>query len=315
MKARVDRLNIDFHKYHGTSNDFIIIDNRMSVVSLDSYQISSLCNRRTGIGADGVMLLEQEEEDGFDFRMVYYNSDGTQSMCGNGGRCIAQYAFDRGLRPTGGGAVGGCVLFRFTAVDGPHCAEVDPAAGLVRLALCDVGGVEYCPASGQAAAFCVVDTGSPHYVVLPPAAGQDQGEAPALAALNVVKLGREIRHSPRFAAKGINVNFLEVEGAGAPPSESVLGIRTFERGVEDETFSCGTGCAAAAIAHVHRLLVDAAGVGAGDGAFVVRMRARGGDLTIRLRAHAAEEGGGDFSYSDVWLEGPAVFSFHGSVLL
>jgi len=337
-------MKVDFEKYHGTSNDFIIIDNRENIVQLDNKTIVRLCDRRTGIGADGVILLEEEK--GYDFRMVYFNSDGTQSMCGNGGRCIVQYAFDHGIRPAADVASSNdgdrdCPQWRysFTAVDGPHAAVVDSTTGLVRLLLADVEQVEYgvCggshhgrdtgsdgdSVSGWGVEYCVLDTGSPHYIVLPPDGLVSADPGAALRALDVAVLGRDIRHSSRFAATGINVNFLVglnpdcADGSGP----EVVGIRTFERGVEAETHSCGTGCAAAAIAVTHqRLMRTGSGLGAaadeGNGTQCeVHMQARGGDLAIHFRANKVESSEGGFRYSDVWLVGPGVFAFSGTVVV
>ena len=198
-----------FYKYQGAGNDFIIIDNRMNLFDSDNNErIEKLCDRRFGIGADGLMLLQNHEQS--DFRMIYFNSDGFEgSLCGNGGRCIIAFANQLGI-------IG--KHSRFVAADGIHEAEiVNP--GYVRLKMADIDQIE----SGDGYYF--INTGSPHYVTF----------VKNLENLDVFKTGRKIRLSNAFRAEGINVNFVEVERNG-------LFVRTYERGVEDETFSCGMCC-------------------------------------------------------------------------
>lgn len=257
-----------FYKYQGAGNDFILIDNRNPLFDRGNVDlVRRLCDRRFGIGADGLMLLQQAS--GYDFEMVYFNADGREgSMCGNGGRCIVAFARDEGI-------IGKTT--DFLAVDGRHYAEIDEQQGLVSLQMIDVDVIER---DGPA---YVLDTGSPHYVAL----------VDGLAAFPVVAEGRRIRNSERYHAAGINVNFVEAEGSG-------YYVRTYERGVEDETLACGTGATAVAIAM-------AAHEGK-EGSQAVPIHVAGGDLTIRFHK-------GGHRFTDVFLEGPATFVFKGEITL
>jgi len=257
-----------FYKYQGAGNDFIVIDDRN--VLFDSSNVDlvrRLCDRRFGIGADGLMLLRGVN--GYDFEMVYFNADGHEgSMCGNGGRCIVAFARDIGVIDTEAD---------FLAVDGPHHARIDNQLGQVSLQMNDVDAIER---DGDA---YVLDTGSPHYIK--PVEG--------LAAFPVVDEGRSIRHGARYAAAGINVNFVEVDGPG-------YYVRTYERGVEDETLACGTGATAVAMAMaVHE---DK------DGALEIPIRVAGGDLTFRFVKNGNR-------FTQVFLEGSATFVFKGEITL
>lgn len=205
---------MQFFKYHGTGNDFILIDNRNGEISLSRKEIADMCHRRFGIGADGLMLLQKKA--GFDFEMVYYNSDGGEStMCGNGGRCIVQFAADLGIIENEA---------HFYAIDGEHKATLNSES--VSLEMIPVKQYE------KEQGAWVMNTGSPHYIT----------PVEQIKQINVADLGREIRNSPQFEKEGINVNFTEV----LAPNE--LFVRTYERGVEDETYSCGTGVVAASLA-------------------------------------------------------------------
>lgn len=210
------------YKYQGAGNDFVLIDNRSGRFSgLDFQQIARLCDRRFGIGADGLMLLENHEE--YAFCMRFFNSDGMPgSMCGNGGRCIAAFALKLGI-------VKEKKPFLFWSSDGAHEATILSTHGsqcMVRLRMRDVN----CYAQNQDDNIFLLDTGSPHYVLF---CNDSQN-------VDVVKEGKRIRFSDEFP-EGINVDFVEKEG-------EVLNVRTYERGVEDETFSCGTGATASAMA-------------------------------------------------------------------
>ncbi len=255
-----------FYKYQGAGNDFIVIDNRNLLFDSDNSDlVHRLCDRRFGIGADGLMLLQ--DADGYDFEMVYFNADGREgSMCGNGGRCIVAFAKDTGI-------IGKTT--DFLAVDGRHHAEIDGQHGTVRLQMIDVGVIER---DGEA---YVLDTGSPHYVVL----------VDGLATFPVVAEGRRIRNSERYHAQGINVNFVEAEGAG-------YFVRTYERGVEDETLACGTGATAVGMA-----MAEHEGK---SGALAIPIRVAGGNLTIRFHSDGSR-------FTDVSLEGPASFVFKGEI--
>ncbi len=255
---------MQFHKYHGAGNDFILIDNRAGSITLTTEQIAALCHRHMGIGADGLMLLDTVE--GYDFRMVYYNADGREStMCGNGGRCIAVFARELGLVKE---------HCRFLAIDGPHEATLNDD-GTVRLHMKDVAGVEWYEG------YALLNTGSPHYV---------QWTEDAMAE-DVVAQGRAVRYSDRFAPDGVNVNFAQVTG------EQQLYVRTYERGVEDETMSCGTGVVAAAIASV----------GEAIGLFSVAIETPGGLLNVSFNKHLSD------GARDVVLTGPVVRVFGGVV--
>ncbi len=256
---------IPFHKYQGAGNDFVMIDQRQqSFVDLhDEALISRLCDRRFGIGADGLILLTNSP--GYDFRMIYFNADGREgSMCGNGGRCTVAFAHHLGL-------IG--ATCRFLAVDGEHEARVrDPE--WIELKMGTVRQVE------KNADHYFLDTGSPHYVTF----------VEQLEGLDVVGQGRAIRYSERFRAAGTNVNFVEIIPGG-------IAVATYERGVEDETLSCGTGVTAAAIAYY---LEDP-----GPERQQVDIRARGGELQVRFEPQ-------DNGFADIWLCGPAKKVFEGA---
>ena len=255
-------MNISFSKYHGTGNDFILIDNREKTISLTTKQIAHLCHRRFGIGADGLMLLELAE--GYDFKMVYYNSDGnTSSMCGNGGRCITRFANDIGIKRD---------EYLFMASDGPHKSWIDDK-GIVRLKMKDVKQVEIHNT------YEFVNTGSPHFVKT----------VSDLETYPVYKEGHAIRNSEKFKQEGINVNFVEVM------EDDNLFVRTYERGVEDETYSCGTGVTAAALVHAHN-----------DRGFNhIDVKTLGGLLFVEFEKAENE------SFENIWLCGPAVKVFDG----
>ena len=257
-----------FYKYHGAGNDFLIADGREGALSPNSGQISFLCNRRTGFGADGLMVLGRS--DGWDFTMDYFNSDGSGGMmCGNGGRCIVAFAHDMGLRPAGD-------CYKFTAPDGPHKAQLlkDGRVKIVRLRLKSVSAVEKL-SEGEYYA----DTGARHFVKV----------VPTVEIEDFVECARAIRYEPRFAPIGVNVNFI------APRGRDVI-IRTYEKGVEDETLACGTGSAAAAVcAYYHQGLSSA-------GRAELRMHTRISTLGIDFMP-----GQNSLAADDLWLTGPAVF--------
>jgi diaminopimelate epimerase len=256
-------MKLNFYKYQGTGNDFIIIDNKQENISLTNKNVKRLCDRRFGIGADGLMLLNVKDE--YDFEMVYYNSDGNpSSMCGNGGRCLVKFAYDKGIHKS---------TYRFIAVDGAHEATIDDN-GCVNLKMKDVSGIR------KNFLDSILDTGSPHYV------------KPTRDVRNydVVKAGKEIRYSDGFKKEGINVNF--VEG-----SEDRIFVRTYERGVEDETLSCGTGVTAAALVFAHNDM----------GFNRVEVTTPGGNLAVEFDKTGEEE------FKNIWLCGPAEFVFAGEI--
>jgi diaminopimelate epimerase len=260
-------MNIQFSKYQGTQNDFVIIDNRGGGIKLTTDQIQFLCDRRKGVGADGLMLLGNA--DGYDFSMTYYNADGKEgSMCGNGGRCLTQYAFDKGIKKE---------IYQFIAIDGPHESKID-SNGWVHLKMSDVKAVEK-NIEGDVT-FYVLDTGSPHYVEM----------VDNVNSVDVVALGQMIRYNERFNQVGINVNFVAQQ-------ENHLFVRTYERGVENETFSCGTGVTASAlIAGIDQL-----------GAQTIQIETLGGKLAVSFNNR------GDNAFDDIWLMGPGTFVFDGTL--
>lgn len=254
-------MQIEFGKYEGAGNDFVIIDNRERVFEPRPALVAALCDRRFGIGADGLMLLE--EECGADFRMRYFNSDGPEAtMCGNGGRCMALFARHAGV-------VG--ERMAFAAVDGLHRAEVlacGDDAGRIALGMTEPHGF------AEAEEGYFVDTGSPHYVRF----------VEDVERVDVRGEGRRVRNLPAFAGTGgVNVNFVEVAGEGT------LKVRTYERGVEDETLACGTGSVAAAVVASRVRFPQVRSID---------VQVRGGLLNV-----AFDVVGGRFS--DVRLTGPA----------
>ncbi|MEJ7611827.1 MAG: diaminopimelate epimerase [Ferruginibacter sp.] len=258
-------MDIEFYKYQGTGNDFIIIDNRNGKYDeLSAKDVKHFCDRKFGIGADGLMMMNTK--DGYDFEMIYYNSDGRPgSMCGNGGRCLVRFAKDMGIHKTS---------YSFIASDGPHEAEID-LANNVRLKMKDVTEVDAHPA------YAVLNTGSPHYIKY----------SSDVRQMDVFKKGREIRYSSEYEKEGINVNFVESTGP-----YSVF-MRTYERGVEDETLSCGTGVTAAALMSAHN-----------DRGFnEVKVQTPGGDLSVEFTKT------GDHSFTDIRLCGPAEYVFKGRI--
>lgn len=254
---------ISFHKYQGTGNDFVMIDNREQVFpKSDLSLINQLCDRRFGIGADGVILIENDKES--DFEMVYFNPDGSQSLCGNGSRCAVKFAEYLGIISE---------KTIFNAIDGVHSAEIE--GDEVHLLMHDVEAVE------QIENDLLIDTGSPHYIKY----------VSALDEKDMIAEGRAIRYNSRFEKEGVNVNLIE------PISDHEIKIRTYERGVEGETLSCGTGCTAAALAY-----------GAKKGVNEVKLKAKGG----RLRVQFEQEGN---TFRKIYLIGPAKAVFEGKISL
>lgn len=255
---------IKFFKYQGAGNDFILIDNRKGTFARNNEAlIKKLCDRKFGIGADGLMLLQDTKN--FDFEMVYYNADGREgSMCGNGGRCIVAFARDLGIVSQ---------KTDFLAVDGPHHADIK--ANQVNLQMIDVDQIDK---DGTA---YVLHTGSPHYVQT----------VHHLAEMDVYNEGYAIRNNSTYSQEGINVNFVEKEDNG-------YFVRTFERGVEDETLACGTGATAAAIAMA---IAEER-----EGEIEIPIRVLGGQLYISF----VKQGN---SFTNVHLKGPADYVFNGLV--
>lgn len=254
-----------FYKYQGTGNDFVMVDNRTLSFPQNTDVVAYLCDRRFGIGADGLILLENSTEADVDFKMVYYNSDGNEStMCGNGGRCIVAFAHFLGLFAKN------C---RFVAIDGLHEAAIQD--GIVKLKMIDVSQIS------SDAENSVLNTGSPHFVQY----------VENLEAFPVYEKGKAIRNSETYRKDGINVNFVEKTAADE------IFVRTYERGVEDETYSCGTGATAAALT----FLKD-------SDASSVKVQVLGGQLTVYAEKMAS-------GFCNIWLEGPAHQVFTGDIEL
>jgi|TARA_B110000285_G_scaffold234071_1_gene309765 diaminopimelate epimerase len=262
-------MQIQFDKYQGAGNDFIIIDNRTgSYEILSEKELDLLCDRHKGIGADGVILIQNHKE--LDFEMRYFNADGNlSSMCGNGGRCAVAFAHRHKIIEKS---------TRFMAVDGVHQATLISPID-VRLQMQDVSGII------QNGKTIIIDTGSPHLVLL----------LDDIQAVDVKKEGATIRYSEAFKKEGINVNFIEKKG------NALFDIRTYERGVENETLACGTGAVAAAIA-MHHISKSKEKVTK----FI--LNALGGKLTIDFEVKERH-------YSNVFLQGPATYIFSGSIAL
>ncbi len=257
-------MTLSFHKFDGAGNDFVVIDNRAGDIHLATDQIARLCHRRFGIGADGLMTLDSADAEGVDFAMHYYNSDGRLgSMCGNGGRCIAAFAHVLGLGRE----------LRFEAFDGLHDATIqlwdtDRRLGIVNLGMrpVDAGSVRRC-LDGW-----FLDTGSPHYVQ----------RVDDLEHFDVVGEGRRLRYMAEVFPEGTNVDFIEDLPDGR------LMVRTYERGVEDETWACGTGVTAAAIVSGNRSLVT-----------------RGGDFRVNFDPTGS-------AYNNIRLIGPVSLNYTGT---
>lgn len=261
-------MKLRFYKYHGNGNDFILIDNRSGQVkNLSRSTVEKLCHRRFGIGADGFILMNKSAQ--YDFEMQYFNSDGREStMCGNGGRCMVQFAADLGLAQN---------KTRFLAIDGPHEGVIGTDKS-ISVKMIDVKGFE------QKGVDYVINTGSPHYVKF----------VSNVDGINVSDAGKKIRNEAEFAREGINVNFVE-ENADA------LKVRTYERGVEDETYSCGTGVVAAA-------LVSSVRQKKNNGQHTVRLSTPGGEFEVSFQKMNEH-------FSDIWLTGGVEFVFEGDIEL
>ncbi|MFD1096561.1 diaminopimelate epimerase [Salegentibacter chungangensis] len=260
-------MKLTFYKYQGTGNDFVMIDNRQEIISKNNTKlISRLCDRKFGIGADGLILLEHPERAEDDFKMVYFNADGNQSsMCGNGGRCLVAFAKFLGIIKEEAS---------FTAIDGPHKAKTNN--GLVSLQMQNVDEVN------QTGNTSFLDTGSPHHIVF----------TKNVKDLDVKVEGATIRYSEEYRNGGTNVNFAE------PEEENTFLVRTYERGVEDETLSCGTGVTAVAIA------ANSSGRANGNN---IKLIAPGGELSVSFEKSSTG------AYENVWLTGPAEMVFKGEM--
>jgi len=265
INFNLTEMTIVFNKYQGTGNDFIIIDNRKQLIKPeDSTLINKLCDRRFGIGADGVILICASNQ--YDFEMKYFNSDGLEgSMCGNGGRCSSAFAIKEKMADNN---------LSFKAIDGVHKAYFEN--GIIRLQMNDVHDPR------QIKTNYFINTGSPHCVSF----------RKEIDKIDVNTEGKSIRMSDDYAPDGTNVNFVEIIDNG-------IYVRTFERGVEGETLSCGTGVTASAIASVLSGQIDTN---------PVKVITRGGNLSVSFRVNGN-------TISDIWLSGPATFVYEGLIYI
>jgi diaminopimelate epimerase len=257
--------SIEFYKYQGTGNDFVVVDNRSQELDRTDKSIAKkLCDRKFGVGSDGLILIENHDE--FDFEMVFFNPDGSQSMCGNGSRCAVKFAQFLGVIKD---------KTTFVSTDGVHEATID--GDIVRLSMQDVAKSDI----NTFPEHFTIHTGSPHYVIF----------ASNIKDKDVKEEGANIRYSDEFMREGINVNFVEKQ------SVNKISVRTYERGVENETLSCGTGVTACAIAHVLH-----------GGISPVEIETLGGQLSVEFEL---VEG----AAKNVWLTGPAKNVFKGEITL
>jgi len=260
-------MTIEFYKFEGCGNDFIIIDNRKLQINLSNAQIQKLCDRKFGIGADGLMLFNDSRE--FDFNMTYFNADGYEgSMCGNGGRCMIAFSY----------LLGNINKQRFDAADGYHEGNViEPISlnqWLVDLKMTDVSNYKQINKSFE------INTGSPHFINF----------VKKVSNIDVFTEGQNIRNNPTYAENGTNVNFVE-------QNQNNLFVRTYERGVENETLSCGTGVTASALAYALKENINKG---------TVKIQTLGGHLEVRFTKENS-------TFKDVWLRGPATLVFKGNI--
>ena len=256
-------MKIKFQKYQGTGNDFIIINNnRLSFPNKNKDLIKHLCDRKFGIGSDGLILIENHAE--WDFNMIFFNPDGSQSFCGNGSRCAMAFAKELGLISD---------FAKFNSTDGYHEATIN-SSGLVKLKMHNVSNIEVSDTHHY------MNTGSPHY----------NSFEKNIDKIDVIARGREIRYNQRFKEIGTNVNFIE-------QLSLAIKVRTYERGVENETLSCGTGVTACALSTA---LLGKTQSGE------IKVNTKGGDLSVSFTQT-------DTGFIDVWLIGPTKFVFNGEI--
>ncbi|MEX2231896.1 MAG: diaminopimelate epimerase [Cyclobacteriaceae bacterium] len=271
-------MKIHFSKYQATGNDFVLIDNLSGKYSFSTDQIKSICDRKFGVGADGLMLIEKHPS--AHFNLQYYNSDGSQSLCGNGSRAAVKMAASLGL-------VNGKA--RFEAFDGLHIAEIEPG-GIVRLRMNNVREVK------KIGEDYFINTGSPHIVRF----------VADLKDYPVFEKGKPIRYRDEFSPGGTNVNFVEIT------TPDTIFVRTYERGVENETLSCGTGVTAAALAASFLNLTSP-----------VFVKTLGGDLKVEFKTslpagplpQSGQPVGQTAIFEDIYLIGPAKLVFEGDLEL
>ncbi len=255
---------VHFYKYQATGNDFVIIDNRVDRLSFTKEQVQHICDRKFGIGADGLMLIEKHPS--LNFNLEYFNSDGSQSLCGNGSRAAVHFASQLGL-------VNGKATFN--AFDGVHSAELSQS-GIIRLGMNPVETVF------ETKGDYFMDTGSPHFVRF----------VPDIRSYPVLEEGKKIRYREEFKPAGTNVNFVELQ------DDNTIFVRTYERGVENETLSCGTGVTAAAIAAAMKGYLSP-----------IKIKTLGGDLAVEFKP--SQPG----TFHEIFLIGPAKMVFEGDLEL
>ena len=255
-------MKMNFYKYQGTGNDFVMIDNRQNKIDKSDLKlVAKLCDRKFGIGADGLILIENHPE--VDFDMIYFNADGTKSFCGNGSRCAIAFANYLGIIEN---------KTTFNAIDGIHEATIN--GELIELKMGDVSNVE------QGQDYFFIETGSPHYIQY----------TASVQVIDIVPTAHKVRYNERFKEKGTNVNFVQKVG-------ETLEMRTYERGVEDETLSCGTGATAVALSGAikHGLTSP------------VAIKVQGGDLQIKFNQISDNE------FDNIWLIGKGEQVYSGEM--
>lgn len=261
--------NLHFYKYEGTGNDFILIDNTSNFFPKDNHTlISRLCDRHFGIGSDGLILIEKDLQ--HDFKMVFFNPDASQSMCGNGARCAVKFAYKLGI-------IGASTTF--SAVDGEHQAVITEN-GIIKLKMSNVTQIE------KHRKYAILDTGSPHHVQI----------SKNIDTIDVKKEGSKIRY--KHSTQGINVNFVE------QLSDNSFKARTYERGVEDETYSCGTGATAIALA-MYKMGKTSENI--------ITIETRGGTLQVSFEVKKKFLGLKK-EYENIWLSGTSNLIFEGNIL-
>jgi len=257
-------MKIEFVKYQGTGNDFILLDNHNGVYDgLSKQQIEFLCNRKIGIGADGLIKLSKNEA--VDFEVEYFNADGSQSFCGNGARCSVAFAKELGWINE---------KTQFLAIDGVHSASI--SGDIVRLEMLNVSVFE------KKGDDFFLDTGSPHFVHF------EQKDK-----LDIISYGKKIRYSDEYREKGVNVNIVNTL------NENTIHVKTYERGVEDETLSCGTGVTACALVFMKKSDLELS---------KVNVETKGGTLSVESDGFSEKDG-----FTNIWLSGPANKVFDGRI--
>ena len=264
-------MKIQFYKYQGTGNDFVMVDNRDGCFNYNNTEfISSICDRKYGIGCDGLILIEDDID--LDFNMRYFNSDGSQlGMCGNGARCVTHFAKKLGI-------INNSAIFQ--AIDGIHHAEItDNNYARVKMNDIDMSNYDLIDKNFD---NIYLNTGSPHLVI----------NSNDIDKIDVFNEGRKIRFDDTYKKEGVNINFVEVAS-----DNSLCKVRTYERGVEDETLSCGTGAIAVAVVLNYSNIVSKK---------EIKISMKGGDLNVSF------DRVGD-NFSNIWLSGVVSEVYKGEI--